>query len=69
MPRNSDSAWSVSLYGEDFEEVSGVRRAGKMLADLLVAVVLVWLIPFVLIVLLLPVAGLLKAVSLLVERL
>ena len=46
-----------------------MRRAGKMLADLLVAVVLVWLIPFVLIVLLLPVAGLLKAVSLLVERL
>ena len=46
-----------------------MRRAGGMVADLLLAIGLVWLIPFVLLALLLPVAGLLKTVELLVERL
>ena len=42
---------------------------GKLLADSPAAIGLLWLVPFVLIVPLLPVAGLLKAVGLLVERL
>ena len=46
-----------------------MRGVRETIADLLVAIGLVWLIPFVLIVLLLPVAGLFKLAQLLVERL